>query len=389
MSNEESLHSLLLDIDCLDELLPWTGKFNLFDVLKISKTEIRHSNMLAWLFDPNENHGIGDSFLRLALQKLIHNDDSGRYKIFDLLLQDNYSFSVLREWKNIDIILISDSEKSLIAIENKVGSSEHSNQLNRYREILINDFPSYNQYYLFLTPDGDKPSDQINWDTITYSEIVEILEIILQRADMASDVRLMIQNYVDIIRRDIVDDRQLIEICNKIYSKHRKALDLIFEHRINNSNLISDTIRKALNSLSINGDIIFIDPGKSNTFLAFYTPAMDSLLPPLNDSNSSYGTNRVYGFCISIRDTTVHAYFELGGWNITESHRQIMNQIIEKFKPKDKRKEDFRFKRIYRAKSILLDEENLEESIFSAVEKIVHELLNAEKQIISTITNQN
>ena len=29
MTNEEALKKFLLDIDCLNELLPWTGKFNL------------------------------------------------------------------------------------------------------------------------------------------------------------------------------------------------------------------------------------------------------------------------------------------------------------------------------------------------------------------------
>ena len=66
LSNEEALQDFLLDIECLNELQPWTGHFNLFDVLKISRTEIRHSNMLGWLLNPNENHGMGDAFLRSA-----------------------------------------------------------------------------------------------------------------------------------------------------------------------------------------------------------------------------------------------------------------------------------------------------------------------------------
>ena len=52
---------------------------------------------------------------------------------------DFYSFSALREWRNIDILLISAEEKTVIAIENKVGAHEHSNQLNRDREILEKD----------------------------------------------------------------------------------------------------------------------------------------------------------------------------------------------------------------------------------------------------------
>ena len=385
ISNEEALQNFLLDIDCLDELLPWSEKFNIFDVLKVSRTEIRHSNMLGWLLDPNENHGIGDLFLRLVLQQLVRNDNNGRYDVFQLLLQDYYSYVVYREWKNIDILLLSTDHNSLIAIENKVGSHEHSNQLNRYREILQKEFPTYTQAYVFLTPDGEKPSDAENWDVMTYGDIVDILDTVLMREDMAPDVKLMLQNYVAVIRRDIVDDQQLIEICNKIYNKHRKALDLIFEHRINHSNLISDTIRRTLNEIAAAGEIVFDDPGKSNTFIMFYTPAMDRLLPPLAAENSSYGTNRAYAYCLSIRDTTVYAYLELGGWNVTEEHKQTMDRIICKFKPKDKNKEDFRYKRIYRTKTVILDDENMEESIVSATEQFVRDLLNFEKHLMAEI----
>lgn len=32
------------------------SKFNPFKILKVDKFEIRHSNMIAWLLDPMENH---------------------------------------------------------------------------------------------------------------------------------------------------------------------------------------------------------------------------------------------------------------------------------------------------------------------------------------------
>lgn len=205
LTNEEALQNFLLDIGCLDELLPWTGKFNLFDVLKISRAEIRHSNMLGWLLNPNENHGLGDTFLRGTLQRLVENDLDGRYDVFNVLLMDLYSFSVMREWKNIDIILTSADEKTVIAIENKVGSHEHSNQLNRYREILEQEYPGYSRLCVFLTPDGETPSDVENWDVLTYSDVVEVLEEVNARIKVSPDVDLMIKNYIDIVRRDIVE----------------------------------------------------------------------------------------------------------------------------------------------------------------------------------------
>lgn len=193
---EKALQDFLLDIECLDELLPWSGKFNLFDVLKVSKTEIRHSNMLAWLLNPNENHGLGDAYLRGIFQRLVENDLNGRYDIFKILLLDMFSFSVYREWNNIDILLVSKNEKVLMAIENKVGSCEHSNQLNRYRNILEKEYADYQRIYVFLTPDGEEPSDVENWDILTYNDVVEVLENICCKIKLQPDVSIMIKNYI-------------------------------------------------------------------------------------------------------------------------------------------------------------------------------------------------
>ena len=37
--------------------------FNVFDVLQYAEFEIRHSNVLAWLLQPEESHRIGRLFL--------------------------------------------------------------------------------------------------------------------------------------------------------------------------------------------------------------------------------------------------------------------------------------------------------------------------------------
>jgi len=231
VTDEEALQDFLLDINCLDELLPWTGKFNIFDVLKISRTEIRHSNTLSWLLDPTENHGLGDAYIKSIFQSLVKNDTKRRYDVFNVLLMDFYSFTVYREWKNIDILLVSTEEKFVMAIENKAGSHEHSNQLNRYRETVEKDYPDYNKLFVYLTPDGEEPSDVDNWDILSYTDAIDALEAVYKQAELQEDISLMIRNYIEVVRRDIVEDPQLIDICNKIYHKHQKALDLIFENK--------------------------------------------------------------------------------------------------------------------------------------------------------------
>ena len=46
------------------ELSKKYNALNLFEILKITKAEIRHSNFLAWLLDPKGNHRLQDRFLR-------------------------------------------------------------------------------------------------------------------------------------------------------------------------------------------------------------------------------------------------------------------------------------------------------------------------------------
>ena len=386
LTNEEALQNFLLDIGCLDELLPWTGKFNLFDVLKISRTEIRHSNMLGWLLNPNENHGLGDAFLKGILQCLVENDSNGRYDVFHVLLMDLYSFSVMREWKNIDILLTSSDEKTVIAIENKVGSHEHSNQLNRYREILEKEYAGYNRLYVFLTPDGESPSDVENWDVLTYNNVVETLERVKEHKKVLPDVDLMIKNYIDIVRRDIVEDQQLIDVCNKIYNKHKKALDLIFEYRTDGKTQVSDAIIDTLRNIAEEGLIIY----EEGCGYSFRTQAMDQLLPFLEEPISSWGGCSVYWYWLDLQEhNRLRGIFELGGMNVPKRSMNKMQKITDVLKPNDKRKADFTYKRIFTTKWYdVSDAEDIEATVEKAVRLAVEDILEMEKQVFAQLGNK-
>lgn len=383
ISDEQALQDFLLDIQCLDELLPWTGRFNIFDVLKISRKEIRHSNMLGWLFDPNENHGLGDAFIKEVFQRIVENDTVGKYDVFQVLLADMYSFTVQREWKNIDILITSSEEKIVIAIENKVGSHEHSNQLNRYRRIIQKDYPDYKQLYVYLTPYGDEPSDVENWDVLTYTDIVEILEDLVERVKIQQDVYIMINNYIEVIRRDIVEDQHLIDICNKIYNKHRKALDLIFANRIDGKDQITMAINDVLTKLDEEGKIIRgTDWGDG----VFQTEEMDRILPDLPNSESSWGSTNIYAYWLEFDGECLYGFFELAGLNVPKKSFKNMQKIIDELKPGDKRRDSFKTKRLFRTKKYeLKNTDNIEEEVEKAVKCVVDELLKMEKELLSKI----
>lgn len=350
------------------------------------RAEIRHSNVLGWLFDANENHNLGDTFVRGILQRLAENDAQGRYNVFDILLMDFYSFTALREWKNIDLLLVSEKEQSLIAIENKIGSHEHSNQLNRYREILEREYPDYKRIYIFLTPTGDIPSDEENWDVLTYTDVTDVLDILLKHVELQPDVELMICNYLEIVRRDIVEDRELTQICNKIYSKHKKALDLIFEHCANNTDQITDAIKEAMIALDQEGTICFNVSCANRLMFSFSRPTMDALLPPVQDGKGSWGHGEMYRFWIVRQDREIYGIFEVGGVDVPVETMQTTQAIIDNLKPNDKKREGFRYKRVYGTKKYSVnDTDDIFETTEKIVNRLVDELISVETHIIEGI----
>src|SRR3989338_7362051 len=46
-------------------------EFNPLRVLNIVNYEIRHSNILSWLLSPDENHGLGDKFLKKMIGEIL------------------------------------------------------------------------------------------------------------------------------------------------------------------------------------------------------------------------------------------------------------------------------------------------------------------------------
>jgi PD-(D/E)XK nuclease superfamily len=88
---------------------------------------------------------------------------------------------VRREWRGIDILI--DFPHDVIVVENKVDSSEHSQQLSRYGSVADGEFSAKRQHFVFLTPLGSDPVDEgdrkvyINY---SYQQIASTLANVLE-----------------------------------------------------------------------------------------------------------------------------------------------------------------------------------------------------------------
>lgn len=286
--NEKALEEFVLNNPDLERLEGMLDTFNVFETLRIVNVEIKHSNFLAWLFNPNENHSLDNYFLRQFLKTFYSENKEiidSELSLFDFEIFDYSDVEIRREWRNIDLLILirgegKENKKVAIAIENKIKSSEGHGQLVRYKKIVNKEFQDYNKLFIYLTPEGMEPSEE-GWIPFQYETIATLLEEILKhKRDYLSDnVYNFIDQYKTILRRYIVGNGEIEDICRKIYSKHQKALDLIFEYKPDLELQISEYLEETISKFNL------IKYSSSKTYTAFSTDVIDKKIEKIGASD--------------------------------------------------------------------------------------------------------
>jgi hypothetical protein len=120
----------------------------------------------------------------------------------------------------------------VMVIENKIGTKEHSNQLERYMRTVEVEFPGFERVGIFLTPDGTLPSS-VQYLAIDYGVVADAVDGCIERESLDTDpaVGVLMRHYVRMLRRHVVADSNVARMCRELYRQHKQALDLIFEHQ--------------------------------------------------------------------------------------------------------------------------------------------------------------
>ena len=273
ISKLNNLYDGLLKDENFDRLDLGLQNPNIFQILRISKTEIRHSNFLAWLLDANQSHKLGDIFLKRFLRQVFTSEKFHDVNQIDVEELDLSKVQILREWKNIDILILL--ENVVVCIENKVLSKEHSNQLNRYRKIIDENFKDYRKTYVFLTPEGDLSDDETEiYEPISYNFIIETLEKIISiyGESVNDQVKNYIKDYITIIKRELMKTDQLTILSQKIYQNHKELLDFIYEHKPE----VVDDLRKSMREELPKRN--WIEGSENKYYVRFLTPKIKDLI---------------------------------------------------------------------------------------------------------------
>jgi len=179
-------------------------EFNTFDVLRYADYEIRHSNVLAWLFRPDDTHGIGSRFLKWFV-----NHVNGQLVAGDMERLPETSFEaanvdVWRERDYVDVTIRFKREKCLIAVENKTefASSDHLDQVMGYDRKLRKEHKNHTLRSVLLTasPEGSVNFPgvaHVSWDSVREA----IGSALTAGAFPSPSVQAFIGQYVDTVER--------------------------------------------------------------------------------------------------------------------------------------------------------------------------------------------
>lgn len=382
LSQNEVLDRFLANNPELEELSAKLQVFNVFRTLKVEQAEIRHSNVLAWLLDPSESHGLSDIVLRRILSNILLESNTNIKGIsaaqVELMRFD--SIEVRREWKNIDIVIVDRDNKFVVLIENKIYSKESKGQLAKYLKILNDEFPSLKKLPIFLTLMGDEVEDEQADDycLYSYSQVLTVLgQIFSQRtSQLAEPVAIFLRQYIDILRKLTMQDEKLVDLCKTIYRKHRDAIDLIVEY-----GMIGAGPQAVESILAEDGDYEFLG---SRTNEAWFIPQRWSVYIPENGTDRKRLNRPVSIGCyfyFGRNNPRVCLFWAVSAMDDTKLRLRCVNALQKAGFKLGKRafQEDAKYSRFYSESTKVSDLTDQEE-----VSKAIRKLLNRAKDKFST-----
>ena len=240
----EALHCLVLSND-LPELESHLANFNVFEAMGAVRMELRHSDFLGFLMDPQQSHGLGAQFVQRFLIGALRKAKEDSHAV-RLHLSDLDDLRVLREWENIDILLVSDANELVVVIENKIDAAEGDKQLERYTKTAERIFPDHERLHVFLTPTGRRSaSNESPFIPVGYNVIMEALAAVkkFNEGHLSPEVNSILGHYEKVVRRHVLEKDEVRDLAQLIYRRHRLAIDTILKYRHDLQQVVSDDLK--------------------------------------------------------------------------------------------------------------------------------------------------
>ncbi len=226
----EKLKNIVIDeSQNLEKLKLYLSQPNYMEILGISHRELQHSNFLSWMLNSKASHNIGNYFLKSFINLLpISPDEKIRINLSNL-----ENTKILREYNDIDLLIVNDELNFTICIENKIKSGKSGeNQLLKYYGIVENIWSNeeHKNYYVYLTPFPRTLTDkelEIEYINLTYQSVLDILKDTIASKEPNNETEPLIKDYIKNLEKNIMGISKEVQLAQEIYRKHKSAIDFI------------------------------------------------------------------------------------------------------------------------------------------------------------------
>jgi len=297
---ESEYSTLLLDPNFIKlELL--YQKPNIFSALRLAHHEIRHSNFLGWLLDPNQTHGLGSKFLKLVLSDILLDERAKGISVTTVGKLKLEKAKIFREWKDIDVLI--KIEDLIITIENKVWSAESKHQLQKYKNIIDAEFGASRKVFVFLTPFGIEASMNEDYISYSYKRIVSILQLITNSyyEAISSSVMVYLKDYIETIKTNFMANGDVNILAREVYLNHKELFDFVFNHTPNPLNELQEYFTKKLATLG------WVPRTSNKHYVRFLPHSLNNIIP----NNSTTWNKEAFLFEFFIKTERVGFHFTI------------------------------------------------------------------------------
>lgn len=176
---------------------------DIWGIDEIGNKELHYCSILAWLIDANGDHGQENRFL-LNILNCISSKSCKNEDWLSAFKNDKYTVQTEVVIPNGRLDIFLNSKKILLAIEAKIGASEHNSQLGKYANWLKTaaENNGQNWYLLYLTRDGGEGSSSevlsVSWEDIGDSIRKTLKEIVNENLSFEDSIAFaIIRQYCD------------------------------------------------------------------------------------------------------------------------------------------------------------------------------------------------
>lgn len=189
-----------------------------------------------------------------------------------------------REWRRIDVLVHAPDNRLVCVIENKIESSECSDQLRRYRTLVQRHFANHRAVFIYLTPEGDEPLDDA-YVALSYREVADVMDAVRRAVEstLTVDLRILMEHYTTMIRRHILTGAlRPLESALVLHLEPEKQMVVTIEDTMDVLDCSHGYARQILHRL------------ENRHWLARITPGTYELIPAERGEHAFPDTNRLF-----------------------------------------------------------------------------------------------